>query len=155
MPPLFVQARYTRDAPHLGAWYPLIVGLVLYSPVTERVPFRYLRRRLQTGPYSGFRVPLGGDLPGLALEHFPVPEGLKAYEPILSPTWELSPVVAGGSSQEPQPSVGSALQTVAAHASDLQDALLRVSMPAIAGLALGRPKVSPATCLTVDFGAVG
>ena len=155
MPPLFVQALRTRDAPDLGAWYPLIVGLALCSSVTERVPFWYLRRRLQTGPHSSFRVPLGGGLPGLTLEHFPVPEGLKACEPILSPTWGLSPVVAGGSSQEPQPSVGSALQTIAAHASDLQDALLQVSMPAIAGLALRRPKAAPATRLTVDFGAVG
>ena len=64
-------------------------------------------------------------------------------------------MVAGGSFQEPQPSVGSALQTVAAHASVFQDALLQVSMPAIAGLALGRPKATPATRLTVDFGAVG
>ena len=145
MPPLFVQALHTRDAPDLGAWYPLVVGLALCSSVTERVPFWYLRRRLQTGPRSSFRVPLGGGLPGLTLEHFPVPEGLKACEPILSPTWGLSPVVAGGSSQEPQPSVGSALQTIAAHASDLQDALLQVSMPAIAGLALRRPKATPAT----------
>ena len=131
MPPLFVQALHTRDAPDLGA---CVVGLALCSSVTERVPFWYLRRRLQTGPHSSFRVPLGGGLPGLTLEHFPVPEGLKACEPILSPTWGLSPVVAGGSSQEPQPSVGSALQTIAAHASDLQDALLQVSRP-IAGLA--------------------
>ena len=151
MSPLFVQALRTRDAPDLGAWYPLIVGLALCSSVTERVPFWYLRRRLQTGPHSSFRVPLGGGLPGLTLEHFPVPEGVKACEPILSPTWGLS----GVSSQEPQPSVGHALQTIAAHASDLQDALLQVSMPAIAGLALRRPKAAPATRLTVDFGAVG
>ena len=92
-------------------------------------PFWYLRRRLQTGPHSGFRVPLGGGLPGLAQERFPKHASPSSH----------------------QPSVGSALQTIEAHASDLQDALLQVSMPAIAGRALGRPKATPATRLTVDF----
>ena len=80
MPPLFVQQGCA------GAWYPLIVGLALCSPVTERVPFWYLRRRLQTGPRSGFRVPLSCGLPGLALEHFPVPErALKHASPSSHP----------------------------------------------------------------------
>ena len=63
-------------------------------------------------------------------------------------------VACGGWCPLRQPSVGPC-QTIAAHASDLQDALLHVSMPAIAGLALRRPKATPATRLTVDFGAVG
>ena len=108
MPPLFVQALHTRDAPDLGAWYPLIVGLALCSPVTERVPFWYLRRRLQTGPHSGFRVPLGGGLPGWCRSVFRCQIALKHASPS-SPTWGLSPVLAGGSSQEPQPNAGSAL----------------------------------------------
>ena len=153
MPPLFVQALHTKKtAPDLGAWYPLIVGLALCSSVTERVPFWYLRRRLQTGPHSSFRVPLGGGLPGLKLEHFPVPEGLQACEPVLSPTWGLSPVVAGGSSQEPQPSVGHALQTIAAHkkvmsASAEADACptaAKSTVRRVAGAAFGRLRAKPA-----------
>ena len=75
---------------------------------------------------------MGGGLPGLQCEHFPLPDELMCCDPIISRTWCLaSALITGGPSQGPLDNVETVMHLVDEAAASLSAALQGLHMPGI------------------------